>query len=177
MAPLAPAPALDRDLGFSMTHAGIPALWSLSEAQRYAREIEAALRDDAMRIDYLRAMYGNEPAVWRDDLSGPDRLRVITNYLTRMRVVGVGGTLNLTFNADESGIPHGYHAWFEDYRRQPPSLAMVFGHWAALGGRCDVPGIFAVDTACVWGGALTALRLIDQERLFVGAVPSSDSGV
>lgn len=160
---------VDRGLGFTMTHAGIPSLWHFDEANARAREIESVLRGSD-RGAFLRAMYGNEPARWTDTLTGTDRLRVITNYFTRMRVVDDNCGLDLNFKEAQDAIPAGYHPWFVDYLERDLQTRLVFGHWAALDGRCDVPGIFAIDTGCVWGGKLTALRLVDQERFSVGSV-------
>ncbi len=160
---------VDRDLGFAMTHAGIPHVWSIDQAQARAREVETVLQGDR-RGEFLRAMYGNEPVAWRDDLEGYDRLRVIVNYFTRMRVIDADGALDLGFKSGADSAPAGFRPWFAAYRDRPLGLRLVFGHWAALNGVCDVADIFALDTGCVWGGTLTALRLVDQERFFVGSV-------
>jgi len=168
---LATRPLLHRDeaTGFVMTHAGIPAIWSIDEAAARAREVESVLQGRG-RSEFLRAMYGNEPAEWRADLEGQDRLRVITNYFTRMRGLRGSAALDLSFKETPGALPKGTRPWYEDYRVQPCPMKLVFGHWAALGGRCDVPGIFALDTGCVWGGKLSALRLVDQERFSVASV-------
>jgi bis(5'-nucleosyl)-tetraphosphatase (symmetrical) len=87
-----------------------------------------------------------------------------------MRVIDVVGKLELRFKEGLSGIPRGYSPWFEFYRAAPPPVAVVFGHWAALNGACDVPGFYALDTGCVWGSALSALRLQPLERFSVASV-------
>lgn len=168
---LATRPLLHRndDVGYVMSHAGVPAVWSIDEASARAREVETVLQSGA-RPDFLRAMYGNEPAEWHPDLEGQDRLRVITNYLTRMRGLRGTAALDLSFKETPGDLPQGVRPWFEDYRLRPCATKLVFGHWAALGGRCSVPDIFALDTGCVWGGALSALRLVDQERFSVASV-------
>jgi bis(5'-nucleosyl)-tetraphosphatase (symmetrical) len=165
----------DGALGFVMTHAGIPSIWPLSVAQERAREVEVVLRS-AQSSEFLESMYGDEPAAWSEGLTGMARLRVITNYFTRMRTLSDRCTLDLDFKEDAANPPPGSRPWFDDYRHRARNLQVqiVFGHWAALQGRCDVPGIHALDTGCVWGGALSALRLgpqfVGQERLSVACV-------
>jgi len=170
---LAHRPLLHHDgaLGFVMTHAGIPAIWPVDVAAARAGEVEAALRG-ADRKGFLASMYGNEPAQWADTLAGLDRLRVITNYLTRMRTLRDRFALDLDFKETAEHLRPGSRPWFDDYRDQARKLhtQLVFGHWAALQGVCDVAGIHALDTGCVWGGRLSALRLVDQERFSVACV-------
>jgi bis(5'-nucleosyl)-tetraphosphatase (symmetrical) len=159
-------PLLHRDdrLGYLMTHAGLPHVWTLSLAERLAGEVERMLASDEF-IEFLKTMYGNKPSRWSEDLRGFDRLRVITNYLVRMRVINEGGDLELEFKGDLEGVPSGFFPWFRAYRNQPPALKLVFGHWAALQGRAGTPGVEALDTGCVWGNALTALDLLTSERV------------
>jgi bis(5'-nucleosyl)-tetraphosphatase (symmetrical) len=116
-------------------------------------------------VEFLKTMYGNKPSRWSEDLRGFDRLRVITNYLVRMRVINEGGDLELEFKGDLEGVPSGFFPWFRAYRNQPPALKLVFGHWAALQGRAGTLGVEALDTGCVWGNALTALDLLTSERV------------
>jgi len=159
-------PLIHRDdaAGYVMAHAGIPHVWTLSLAERLAEEVQRALRGEEFG-DFLREMYGNRPAGWTEGLAGMDRLRVITNYLVRMRLINESGALELEFNGGLDGLPKGYFPWFEPYRARPPAQKIVFGHWAALGGYVDVPSIEALDTGCVWGNALTALDLETAERV------------
>ena len=160
---------IDVSAGFAMAHAGIPHFWSLEGALARGKEVEAALaRDDYATL--FAGMYGNNPACWKDGLTGIERLRTIINYLTRMRLLDAVGGLELTFDGPLSAIPAGYSAWFEFYRCAPPQLPLVFGHWAALNGECDVDRLNAIDTGCVWGNRLTALRLSDRERFAVRSV-------
>jgi bis(5'-nucleosyl)-tetraphosphatase (symmetrical) len=158
----------DEALGFVMTHAGIPHIWDVDLTLKYAREVETVLRGPNYR-DYFVKMYGNEPAVWRDDLRGMARLRSITNYLTRMRLVSESGALELTSKDKPENAPKGFSPWFELFTA-PPRLKVVFGHWAALEGAVGVPWAHGVDTGCVWGGGLTALRLDDEELFSVASV-------
>ncbi|WP_210395649.1 symmetrical bis(5'-nucleosyl)-tetraphosphatase [Motiliproteus sediminis] len=159
----------DRELGYAMVHAGIPPTWKLKHAERHAREVETVIRSEQAPAFYT-AMYGNTPACWSDDLAGFDRLRLITNYLTRMRFCRADGTLELKTKTNADQPPVGYRAWFEHPGRKSPNKRLIFGHWASLEGHCATPNCFALDTGCVWGGSLTALRLQDGTRF---AVPSS----
>jgi bis(5'-nucleosyl)-tetraphosphatase (symmetrical) len=141
-----------------MTHAGMTPQWSLLDAQRLAREVEDVLRHgDAKR--YFRAMYGNTPACWDESLEGTDRLRVITNYFTRMRFVDAAGALDLESKEGLGSAPPGFRPWFDWPDRRAAGVRIVFGHWAALAGKVDVPNVVALDTGCVWGGTLTAYDL------------------
>jgi bis(5'-nucleosyl)-tetraphosphatase (symmetrical) len=164
-------PLMHRDdrLGFVMTHAGVPHIWTLDVAAERAREVEQALTGDAYD-DLLASMYGNKPARWRDQLTGVERWRVIINYLTRMRLIDAVGRLELRYSEGLDGIPKGFQPWFEFYRSRPSTHAMVFGHWAALNGECSVEGIYPLDTGCVWGNSLTALALRPLERISVTSV-------
>jgi len=160
---------VDERLGFAMVHAGIPHIWNFDAARARAREVECALAGDDYE-DVLAAMYGNNPACWDDELRGMKRLRLIINYLTRMRLIDAVGTLDLTYDGPLVGIPRGYSAWFEFYRTVPPRFPVIFGHWAALNGVSGMERMHALDTGCVWGNRLTALRLDDVERFSVGFV-------
>jgi bis(5'-nucleosyl)-tetraphosphatase (symmetrical) len=164
-------PLLHRDdaAGFVMVHAGIPHIWDLNEATTRAREVEAVLGSDDY-VGLLAEMYGDQPARWRDSLQGPKRLRVIINYLTRMRVIDVVGKLELDFKDGLNEIPKGYRPWFEFYDSAPQLFSLVFGHWAALNGECGVERMYALDTGCVWGNSLSALRLLPLEQFSVTSV-------
>jgi bis(5'-nucleosyl)-tetraphosphatase (symmetrical) len=159
-----------------MVHAGLPPIWSVERAAALAVEVEGALRSDRIS-EFLRAMYGNSPACWRDDLKGMTRLRVITNYLTRMRLLDADGMLQLSFDGRAEDAPPPYRPWFEFYRERPLTHTVVFGHWAALEGRVGVPGVMALDTGCVWGKSLTALRLQDWTRFCIGSRRSARAGI
>ena len=154
----------DAALDTVMTHAGIPPQWSLLDAQRLAREVEEALRGP-QALAYFRDMYGNEPACWSESLSGSTRLRTITNYFTRMRFVDAGGALDLASKEGLDTAPPGFAPWFAAPHRRCDGVRIVFGHWAALQGRVDVPNVLALDTGCVWGGALTAVNLVSGTRV------------
>lgn len=145
-----------------MVHAGLPVQWSVEETIARAREIEQILRGDDYPL-FLKAMYGNEPECWSDELSGMTRARVITNYLTRMRFCKADGTLDLNSKATETLAGASYKPWFEHPRKSSESYKILFGHWAALEGKVDQQGIYPLDTGCVWGRQLSMLRLEDQQ--------------
>ncbi len=155
----------DAERDIVLVHAGIPPQWSLKKALRRAAEVEEVLLDDARLPLFLDGMYGNEPAKWDKDLHGVTRLRVITNYFTRMRFCTADGTLDLKSKEGVGSAPPGYAPWFSHPNRKARGQKLIFGHWAALEGRCDEPGLFALDTGCVWGGAMTLLD-VDSGRKY-----------
>ncbi|RON03465.1 symmetrical bis(5'-nucleosyl)-tetraphosphatase [Pseudomonas brassicacearum] len=155
----------DEQRGIALVHAGIPPQWSLRKALKCAAEVEEALRDDNRITPYLDGMYGNEPLKWDGDLKGVARLRVITNYFTRMRFCTSDGKLDLKSKEGlDSALP-GYAPWFSHQQRKTRGKKIIFGHWAALEGKCNEPGIFALDTGCVWGGSMTLMNVDTGERL------------
>jgi bis(5'-nucleosyl)-tetraphosphatase (symmetrical) len=152
----------DEQRNLLMSHAGLPHIWSVAEAVSYGHELEAVLRGpDAAQ--YFREMYGNEPAGWFPEVSGMDRLRLITNYFTRMRFIAGDGSLNLAAKESPDNAPAGFAPWF-DYLRDD-STQIIFGHWAALEGHTGQARYAALDTGCVWGGSLTLMNLDTQERV------------
>lgn len=153
----------DPDLGYTMVHAGIPPQWNLAHARDRALELEAVLRDDSRFESFLGQMYGNQPDQWQDSLDGYDRLRVITNYFTRMRFCTPEGQLDLKAKSGPDNPPRGHAPWFTHRQRRTAGERIVFGHWAALEGRADTANIYALDTGCVWGGQLTMMRLEDGQ--------------
>jgi len=160
---LAARPLLHRERGVDWTliHAGLPPQWTLADAQCCAREVEAALREDAASV--LEAMYGDEPDRWSSGLSLEARLRFSINCLTRLRLVDRGGRLLLSHKGAPADAPAGSMPWFRHPERATRGDAFVFGHWSALGYLAE-PGVRCLDTGCVWGGALTALRLDREEE-------------
>ena len=153
-----------------LTHAGIPLNWSAEQTASLAKEVEAVLRsDDFAELDaYLSAMYGATPSVWSDDLVGQDRLRVITNYLTRMRLTDAEGHMEFEFkDALDAPMPAGFQPWFEYPSQAAKTHQIIFGHWAALQGKRVSAQIQNVDAGCVWGEQLMAYRLEDQQTFAV----------
>ena len=147
------------ELGYVMTHAGIPHIWDLPYAKQRADEVQAALTGDKAG-QFFQSMYGNVPAHWDEEWAGYERLRVITNYMTRMRFIKPSGELDFEANGGLDKQPCGFTPWFE----QPTQITertQITGHWAALGLRVT-PLHIGLDTGCVWGGQLTALRLEDR---------------
>jgi bis(5'-nucleosyl)-tetraphosphatase (symmetrical) len=151
--------------GYAMVHAGLSPQWSIPRALALAREVENALQGedhDAL----LRVMYGNEPHAWRDDLQGDDRLRVIINAMTRMRLCTAEGRMEFRHKLAPVAehMPAGYLPWYDVPDRASADTPVIFGHWASLGVllRTDVIGL---DSGCVWGRKLSALRLNDR-RMF-----------
>jgi bis(5'-nucleosyl)-tetraphosphatase (symmetrical) len=151
----------DAVLNFTMVHAGIPPQWTLGNALVHSREVEQVLQSDSPEF-LLENMYGNLPARWNDNLQGADRLRVITNYFTRMRFCSAEGEVELQTKESADAAPVGFAPWFSLSGRKMRNDKIIFGHWAALEGRANTKNIYALDTGCVWGGELTALRLEDE---------------
>ncbi|WP_122666912.1 symmetrical bis(5'-nucleosyl)-tetraphosphatase [Pseudomonas viridiflava] len=154
----------DAGRNVAMVHAGIPPQWSLKKAIKCAAEVETALQDDGLYPSYLEGMYGNEPSKWDSDLQGVTRLRVITNYFTRMRFCTSEGKLDLKGKEGVDTALPGYQPWFKHPERKTRDVKIIFGHWAALEGRCDEPDVYALDTGCVWGSAMTMLNVDTFER-------------
>jgi len=148
-------PLMHVEGNYAIVHAGLLPQWSIDRSLELAGEVERALRAAGYR-DFLANMYGSKPERWDDHLAGWDRLRVIVNAMTRMRFCTAEGAMEFHSNGIEP--PAGYRAWYEARRDEK---AIVFGHWSArglvLGDR-----VAGLDTGCVWGGPLTALRLEDR---------------
>lgn len=145
---------------YVMVHAGLLPQWQVTDALAYAKEVESALQGDDY-VDFLANMYGNTPNQWDDGLTGYDRLRVITNAMTRMRVCTLSGALDFEFKGELADLPKGLVPWFDMPNRAARQQAIIIGHWSALGLH-QRANIFALDTGCLWGGQLTAMCLEDQ---------------
>jgi bis(5'-nucleosyl)-tetraphosphatase (symmetrical) len=149
-------PLMHVDGAWAMVHAGLLPQWSVAKARALAREVEAALAAPDYR-KFLANMYGSTPDTWSETLRGWDRLRVIVNAMTRMRFCTAEGKLD--FRAKGKEPPRGHRPWFE--YRDGDSETVLCGHWSALGLKMT-QRLAALDSGCVWGGALTALRLEDR---------------
>jgi bis(5'-nucleosyl)-tetraphosphatase (symmetrical) len=140
-----------------VVHAGVPPQWDPLQTIKLAREVEKILRSEA-GPGFLEAMYGKEPGCWSNSLEGYDRLRYITNALTRIRLCGRDGRLELSQKGPPPEKPGDSLPWFDIDGRATANVRVVFGHWSALG-LLQRQNLLGLDTGCVWGGTLTAARL------------------
>lgn len=150
------------DAGWLLVHAGVAPQWDSATTLALAAEVEAELRGPG-RAAFLRKMYGDAPVHWSDDLEGADRLRFIVNALTRMRFCDARGRLEFAAKGGADAAPKGYMPWFEVPNRKTADTPIAFGHWSTLG-LIDTPELLSLDTGCVWGGALTAVRVDGGRR-------------
>ena len=151
---------------WAMVHAGLLPGWTVAQAQALSDEASAALTTTGYR-EFLANMWGSEPTAWNDDLAGWDRLRVVVNAMTRMRYVTPDGAMEFRApgaKAPPDKGPAGCVPWFDAPARASADHSIVCGHWSALGFR-DQANLLALDTGCLWGGSLTAVRLEDR-RVF-----------
>jgi bis(5'-nucleosyl)-tetraphosphatase (symmetrical) len=155
-------PLLHRDGRFYLIHAGLPPEWSAEQAESCAGEVQAWLRSDDYP-EFFRQMYGDQPGRWSESLRGWDRLRFITNCLTRMRYCDRHGHLDFKFKGRPGSQPPHLLPWFEVPGRRSVDGEIVFGHWSTLGFYSG-NGVVCLDTGCLWGGELTALRLDGERR-------------
>ena len=153
----------DADLNTLMVHAGIPPQWTVKKTLARAREVEAALRSDEYDA-FLDAIYGDKPNVWSGKLTGHERLRFIVNALTRMRMIDMNGCIDFSHTGPPDKAVKGLVPWFDLPNARWRGTRVVFGHWSALGliVRDD---LIAVDTGCVWGRQLTAVKLTKKPKV------------
>ena len=149
--------------GYVLVHAGLLPQWSVAQAEKLASEVETALRGDDYAV-FLAHMYGNAPHGWDDNLSGYKRLRVIVNAFTRMRISTKEGEMEFKFKGEVENIPAGYMPWFDIPKRASRDATVIVGHWSALGLLLR-KNVIALDTGCLWGGPMSAIRL-DDRKLF-----------
>ncbi|MCB1734627.1 MAG: symmetrical bis(5'-nucleosyl)-tetraphosphatase [Gammaproteobacteria bacterium] len=147
----------DAELNVTLIHAGLPPQWDLDTAKACAIELETALRGKNHR-DYFKHMYGNQPDLWRANFKGIERLRFITNCLTRMRFCDANGRLDHKAKGKAESPPKGLFPWYAAPNRKTVGDRIVFGHWSTLG-YYEGNNVYAIDSGCLWGGRLTALRL------------------
>ncbi|MEN9724773.1 MAG: Bis(5-nucleosyl)-tetraphosphatase, symmetrical [Pseudomonadota bacterium] len=155
--------------GYLLVHAGLLPEWSAREAVALSMEVEDALQCEVYR-DFLKHMYGNQPASWNVELAGWDRLRVITNAMTRVRVCSPNHEMEFKFKGEMANIPEGYLPWFKLPQRASSNTPVIFGHWSALG-LYQSDNVYGLDTGCLWGGELTAMRLEDRAIFQVPCQP------
>ena len=159
----------DPERAFVMAHAGIAPAWTIDDAIRLGRELSDALRG-ADRSRLLSGMYGNKPDRWRDSLAGLDRLRFVTNAFTRMRYCHADGRLDFSETRPPGAQDRSLAPWYTLRDAGVDGASIVFGHWATLQLLAALPRalhVRHVDTGCVWGGSLTALRLEDDREFSV----------
>lgn len=154
----------DRNLGYTLVHAGLLPQWDLAMAKRLAAEVEGLLRG-AGYLDFFAHMYGNLPDHWHEDLRGHDRARLIVNAFTRLRFCDLEGAMDLRHKGAPNSQPVDLLPWFRVPGRRTAGERIVFGHWSTLGLYRD-DGVLGLDSGCVWGGALTAVRLDTEPPTF-----------
>lgn len=146
---------------YVLVHAGLLPGWSVKQAQQLAREVETELQQENFPAVFSQ-LYGDEPSSWNENLKGFERLRVIVNAMTRMRVCTLDGRMNFRYKGGEQNIPVNYLPWFKVPDRASQNAVIVCGHWSALGLKIQ-HNLIALDTGCLWGGSLTAVRLEDRK--------------
>ncbi len=147
--------------GHLLVHAGVLPAWTADQAVALAREVETVLCGENY-VDFIEHMYGNNPHGWSDDLEGYERLRTITNAFTRLRICSPQGKMEFKFKGEVPNIPEGYLPWFEVPKRKTRDTTVIFGHWSALG-LVRRKHVIALDTGCLWGGPMSAVRLEDRQ--------------
>ncbi|HEX4985854.1 MAG TPA: symmetrical bis(5'-nucleosyl)-tetraphosphatase [Burkholderiales bacterium] len=161
-------PLMHAEGEYAMVHAGLLPSWSIAQALELAGEVGDALRGPDWR-GLMAGMYGNQPDRWDDGLEGYDRLRVVINAMTRLRICTPDGRMEFTHKGRLDDIPAGYQPWFTVPGRRSAGTPVVCGHWSALGLRVE-PDLLALDSGCLWGRQLSAVRLEDR-RLFQVSCP------
>ena len=162
------------EAGWAMVHAGLLPQWSVARALELAREVETELAGPHCR-QLLRTMYGNEPDVWDDRLQGYDRLRVIINAMTRLRLCTNEGRMEFRHKSAPRNLPAGYLPWYAITNRASAGEPVIFGHWSTLG-LLETDDVVALDSGCLWGNALSALRLEDRSIIQVSCAGMRGTG-
>lgn len=164
--------------GCLMVHAGVLPQWTVAQTLALAQEVQTVLRGPDLR-GFLKQMYGNAPDHWCDDLRGKKRLRVIVNALTRLRFCSADGVMEFDAKEGADSAPPGFMPWFDVPGRLTAHVTVAFGHWSTLGW-LNRPDVLALDTGCVWGGCLSALRLghsaTDRELIQVKCPQAQNPG-
>lgn len=158
--------------GHLLVHAGVLAKWTVERTLALAAEVEETLQGPNWQ-KALQKMYGNEPTRWKDGFSGGKRLRVIINALTRMRLCNLKGHMDLQAKAEPGRIPPGRIPWFDVPGRATRDITVVFGHWSTLGLMLR-PDAICLDSGCVWGGQLTAVRMHDRRVVQIPCEQAQD---
>lgn len=155
---------------YCMVHAGLLPQWTAARARELAREVETALQGPNFR-EFILNLWGSDPAGWSDDLTGWQRLRVIVNAMTRMRFCTLDGVMEFKVKGKLANAPAGHLPWFDLPDRKSRDAVLVTGHWSALGLKVE-PNFLALDSGCLWGGHLTAVRLEDRAVFQVPCSPT-----
>ncbi len=151
--------------GILMVHAGVLPSWDATKTIALSAHSITAIRQKDSK-NFFQSMYGNAPAAWRDDLQGTDRHRVIINALTRLRFCSASGEMEFATKEGAGAAPEGYMPWFDVPDRETACITVAFGHWSTLG-LINRPNLIALDTGCVWGGCLSAMRVDGGRRELV----------
>lgn len=154
--------------GYALVHAGLLPQWDIGDALRLAREVEATIAGPRSG-EFFAQMYGNHPNGWNESLAGWDRLRIIVNGFTRVRFCDVDGSMDFDLKGPPNAKTMPLLPWFQIPSRRSRGTRIVFGHWSLLG-RYNRDGVIGLDTGCVWGRRLTAVRL-DRESPQFSDVP------
>jgi bis(5'-nucleosyl)-tetraphosphatase (symmetrical) len=151
---------VDNEIGMVMLHAGLHPNWDIQTAISLSREVEKTLQGE-QHIEFYKHMYGDKPSTWSDDLAGWLRLRYITNIFTRLRYCDDTGNISLQYKGAPGTQPEGLLPWFEIENRASRNEHIIFGHWSTLilADNVEYKNVYPLDTGCLWGGALTALRI------------------
>ena len=147
---------------FCLVHAGLPPQWNFSKAKKMALKAEKVLKGDKY-VEFFKAMYGDKPDVWSSDLRGVNKIRFIVNCFTRIRYCDSDGRLDFKHNGAVGSQPNHLIPWFKVPGRQSADLKIIFGHWSALG-YYQGHNCYAIDTGCLWGGQLTAIKLGEKVK-------------
>lgn len=157
--------------GYALVHAGLLPQWTVAQARALAAEVEAELQGDNYRA-WMRDMYGNAPKRWDESLTGYDRLRLIVNAMTRLRVLTPDGEMEFQFKGELKDLPAHLVPWFDAPGRSSRDAVVICGHWSALG-LLVRPDLLALDSGCTWGQSLSAVRLEDRQ-VFQASCPEPD---
>lgn len=149
---------------FCLVHAGLPPQWDFNKTKKMALLAEQVLKGPDYQV-FLKQMYGNKPNLWSSGLKGVEKLRFIINCFTRMRYCDVNGRLDFIHSGPPGTQPGNLIPWFEAPKRKNADMRIIFGHWSALG-YYEGSNCYAIDTGCLWGGQLTALKLGEQVQRF-----------
>jgi bis(5'-nucleosyl)-tetraphosphatase (symmetrical) len=166
-------PLAHHEDGYLLVHAGVLPQWDAATAAALGREVSDAVRSDPELYAHMR---GNQPDAWDDGLVGYERLRVLINAFTRMRfITPLKDGAHMEFATKTDTAPKGYLAWYEEPRRATRDTHVIYGHWASRG-LVREKNVSGLDTGCVWGRELTALRLEDQKLFHVDCLAPQGYG-